>query len=335
MKQATFMLVALSLVGCDQDPPRATKDRAPKPAASAPSATPSGSTAPAVVAPKPTAKGPFAQSDHPAMKDPSKANEKAPDTYRAKFETTVGDFTVACTRDSAPYGADRFYNLVKIGFFNDVSFFRTVRGFVTQWGIHGDPEVSKAWRTANIEPDEVKGSNKRGTLTFAQAGRPEKPGFTAKMRSTQLFINYKDNLNLDKMGFAPFCTVEGDGMSVVDKLYSGYGGRAGNDQMQIQNQGNAYLREKYPQLDYIKKAFILGDEGEEGAGGSKAEGDDAEDAAAAPSASAPVPDPAPAPAPAAPKAPVPAPAPAAPPPAPAPAPAPAKNPSVPPAAPTQ
>ncbi|MEM1034428.1 MAG: peptidylprolyl isomerase, partial [Myxococcota bacterium] len=321
----TFILAALALAGCDQDPPRADKDPAAPTGSGTMAATadtkttasaPAGSAMPAGVRkPDEKAKGPFSQSKHPAMTDPSQATEKAPDTFRAKFETTVGDFTVACTRAHAPFGADRFYNLVRIGFFDDVAFFRTVKGFVTQWGIHGDPAVSKVWSKANIEPDEVKESNKRGTLVFAQAGRPKKEGFTAEMRSTQLFINYGDNSRLDKMGFAPFCVVEGEGMSVVDKFYSGYGGRAGGDQAKIQSEGNPYLRKKYPKLDYIKKAMLLGDE-EAATEEAAAKDDDAAEKPAATSPAASAPPAAKKAAPAAPKPAPPAPAPAAPKPAP-------------------
>ncbi|HHH30049.1 MAG TPA: hypothetical protein ENK57_17125 [Polyangiaceae bacterium] len=208
------------------------------------------------------------------MKDPSKAVEEAPAEFSVKFDTTAGEFTMTCTRDWAPHGADRFYNLVKIGYFDDVSFFRAVKGFVVQFGIHGDPEVNKAWRNANIEPDDVKESNKKGTLTFAQAGRPKEKGKTAETRATQLFINLKDNDRLDGMGFAPLCTVT-DGMDVVMKLHTGYGERAGRDQGAITMKGNEYLRKKYPLLDYIKTARLIEGGGDTGDGGGDT-GDDAD-----------------------------------------------------------
>jgi peptidyl-prolyl cis-trans isomerase A (cyclophilin A) len=193
----------------------------------------------------------FPQSTHPAMTDPSKATEKAPATFRAKFETTKGDVVFECTREWAPNGVDRFYNLVKIGFFDDVSLFRVAKDFVVQWGIHGDPKVSAAWREANLAPDPPKQSNKRGTLTYAMAGRPD-------TRSTQLFINYADNTNLDASGFAPICKVV-QGMEVADAFYGGYGERVTSKQGEIQTQGNAYLKEKWPELDYIKAATIVGE----------------------------------------------------------------------------
>lgn len=202
----------------------------------------------------------FPQSNHPAMTDPGKAVDKAPDTFKARFETTKGDFTVECTRSWAPNGVDRFYNLVKIGFFDDIAFFRVAKGFVVQWGIHGDPKVSSAWQSANLPPDTPTQSNTRGMLTYAMAGRPD-------TRSTQLFINFKDNTNLDQMGFAPICKVS-EGMDVVDALNGEYGEKVTGMQGQIHEKGNAYLREKWPNLDYIKTARLAGESG----GGSSSGG---------------------------------------------------------------
>lgn len=193
----------------------------------------------------------FPQSGHPAMLDPAKATEKAPETFRAKFETTKGDIVFECTREWAPNGVDRFYNLVKIGFFDDVAFFRVVKTFVAQWGIHGDPKVAAVWSDANLPPDPPKQSNKRGMLTYAMAGRPD-------TRSTQLFVNFKDNTNLDAMGFAPICKVA-EGMDVADKLYGTYGEAITDKQGLIQSQGNDYLRSKWPELDYIKSAMVVGE----------------------------------------------------------------------------
>ncbi len=188
----------------------------------------------------------------PQLLEPEKATQKAPDKFKAKFTTTKGDFTVEVTRDWAPNGADRFYNLVKIGYFTDIAFFRAVDGFMVQFGIHGDPRVSTAWRSAQIPDDPPKESNKRGYLTFATSG--------PNSRTTQLFINYGDNARLDSMGFAPIGKVI-EGMDVVDSLYKGYGEGAprgaGPDQGRIQFQGNAYLREQFPKLDYIKSVTLL------------------------------------------------------------------------------
>ena len=184
--------------------------------------------------------------------DPKKLTAIAPEKYRAKFETTKGDFVVEVVRDWAPKGADRFYNLVQSGFFSGCRFFRVLQGFVAQFGIHGDPTVSAQWRNANIPDDPVKQSNKRATLTYATSG-PD-------TRTTQLFINYRDNGSLDRMGFSPFGNVV-EGMEVVDRLHAGYGEGApqgrGPSQGRIQSEGNAYLERDFSQLDFIKAAAIL------------------------------------------------------------------------------
>jgi peptidyl-prolyl cis-trans isomerase A (cyclophilin A) len=188
----------------------------------------------------------------PGFSDPSKLAATAPDTFKAQFNTTKGKIVVEVTRSLAPNGADRFYNLVRSGFFSDVAFFRVIPGFMCQFGIHGDPSVSAKWRDANITDDAVKGSNTRGAITFATAG--------PNTRTTQLFINFGDNSNLDGQGFAPFGKIV-EGMDVVDKIYGGYGegapGGNGPDQGRIQGEGNAYLKKDFPSLDYIKSAIIL------------------------------------------------------------------------------
>jgi peptidyl-prolyl cis-trans isomerase A (cyclophilin A) len=152
----------------------------------------------------------------------------------------------------APHGADRFYNLVKNGFFDDARFFRVISGFMVQFGIHGDPAVSAVWRNARIPVDPVVESNRRGYITYAMAGSPD-------TRTTQVFINFRDNAGLDKQGFAPFGQVI-SGMDVVDKLYAGYGEGApsgkGPNQGQIQAEGNAFLMKSFPNLSYVKKATI-------------------------------------------------------------------------------
>lgn len=184
--------------------------------------------------------------------NPDQASERAPDTFRAKFETTAGDFVVECHREWAPNGADRFYNLVKIGFFDDVAFFRVVktpRPFVVQWGIHGNPKVSSRWVDARIAPDKPVVSNERGRLTFAMAGEPD-------TRTTQVFINYSDNRPLDEKGFAPVCEVVDGGMKVVDGLNGEYGEGPTSEQGQIQAKGNVFLREAHPKLDYVKRATL-------------------------------------------------------------------------------
>jgi peptidyl-prolyl cis-trans isomerase A (cyclophilin A) len=178
-------------------------------------------------------------------------SEQAPPTYKVKFETSKGNFVVEVHRDWAPKGADRFYNLVKSGFYNDVRFFRVISGFMAQFGISGNPQTMTEWRDKPIQDDPVKQSNKRGMLTFAMAG--------PNTRTTQVFISYADNSRLDDMGFSPIGQVV-SGMDVVDKLYSGYGEGAprgsGPSQGLLQQQGNAYLKKDFPKLDYIKKATI-------------------------------------------------------------------------------
>jgi peptidyl-prolyl cis-trans isomerase A (cyclophilin A) len=186
------------------------------------------------------------------LNDPSKLTETAPATYRAKFATTQGDFVIEVHRDWAPNGADRFYNLVKNGFYDDTAFFRVVDGFMVQFGISGDPALNQAWREARIPDDAVKQQNTRGMVTFATSG--------PNSRTTQVFINFTDgNTNLDAMGFAPFGKVV-SGMEIVDKLYKDYGEGAprgaGPNQMLIQSKGNAYLKSDFPKLDYTKKATI-------------------------------------------------------------------------------
>ncbi len=189
----------------------------------------------------------------PALLDPAKATEQAPDTFKAKFETTKGAFVIEVDRSKSPQGADRFYNLVKIGFFTDTAFFRAIDGFMVQFGLHGQPAVNKAWRMARIDDDPVKGSNKRGMVTFAKQSAPN-------TRTTQIFINYKNNANLDGMGFSPFGEVV-EGMDIVDGLYKGYGEGAprgrGPSQGRITSEGNAYLEKDFPELDYIKSATII------------------------------------------------------------------------------
>ncbi|MGE5261692.1 MAG: peptidylprolyl isomerase [Actinomycetota bacterium] len=186
------------------------------------------------------------------LSNPASLNEKAPATYKVKFDTSKGVFVVEVHRDWAPNGADRFYNLVKNGFYNDTRFFRVISGFMVQFGINGNPQISKVWRDANIKDDPVKASNKRGMITFATAG-PD-------TRTTQVFINFGDNAGLDDQGFAPFGQVV-SGMEVVDALYAEYGEGApqgaGPNQGLVQSQGNAYLKKDFPKLDYIKTATIV------------------------------------------------------------------------------
>jgi peptidyl-prolyl cis-trans isomerase A (cyclophilin A) len=241
-------MVAFSLfAGCAGEP--AAPPPAPAPAPVRPAPAPA--TAPSVTPPQAPASV-LPPGANPALLDPSKATQQAPPVYQAKFETTKGDFVVEVHRDWAPIGADRFYNLVKIGFFDDCAFFRAIDKFMVQFGISGYPDVSGRWRDADIKDDPVVQHNNKGMVTFATAGKDT--------RTTQIFINYSDNLNLDGMGFAPFGKVV-SGMDVVDSFYKGYGegapGGAGPAQGRLQMQGNTYLKKDFPELDYVKKASIV------------------------------------------------------------------------------
>lgn len=182
---------------------------------------------------------------------PSMLKDKAPETFQAKFETTRGDFTMDVTRAWAPIGADRFYNLVKHHFFDNMVLYRVHSGFVVQFGISSYPPVSAAWRNSDIKDDPVTQSNKRGFVTFAQTSQPNS-------RSTQIFINFTDNSFLDSKGFAPFATIDPAGMKVVEMLYDQYAEQPTEEQEQISKLGKAYLDSKYPKLDVIKHATIVG-----------------------------------------------------------------------------
>lgn len=231
-------LAVLTAAGCDKK--SAEPASAPAAAPASPAAAPAAASMPAAAA-------------NPALLSPQAATEKAPDVYKAKISTTKGDFVIEVHRAWAPNGADRFYNLVKIGFYDGCRFFRVIDGFMAQIGINGDPSVQAKWRDANIPDDPYAGqSNKRGMVTFATGG--------PNTRTTQFFVNFKDNGFLDASGFPPFGKViEGD--AVLDQLYRGYGegapGGSGPDQGQIQSRGNAYLSEQYPNLDAIKSARLV------------------------------------------------------------------------------
>jgi peptidyl-prolyl cis-trans isomerase A (cyclophilin A) len=227
----------------DTKPTATQKPAPPKPAAQTPAATKPAAQKPTGTKPasKPAAAGPSA-----ALRTPSKLTEVAPAVYNVNFDTTAGSFVVQVTRAWAPKGADRFYNLVKHGYFDSGRFFRVVPKFMVQFGINGDPKLQSVWREANIADDPVTQSNKRGYITFATRG--------PNTRTTQVFINFKDNSFLDAQGFAPFGQVV-SGMDVVDKINAQYGEQP--DQGRIQSEGNAYLTKEFPKLDALKKASIV------------------------------------------------------------------------------
>ena len=185
--------------------------------------------------------------------NPAALEEEAPATFQASFETTKGTFVVEVTRELAPIGVDRFYTLVKNGYYDDVRFYRVIDGFMAQFGMHGNPYVNAAWAQSPIQDDPVLASNTRGMVTFAMKPDPN-------TRTAQIFVNYRDNSNLDEMGFAPFGEVV-EGMDVVDALYSDYGeGQprgSGPFQGKIATEGNEYLDADYPNLDRVISATIV------------------------------------------------------------------------------
>jgi len=224
---------------------------AEEPADTASGAAPAGE--PAAVADEPA---PVAAAETPPASDPGTmplldpdhpdVNRQAPGQYRVAFETTKGRFVVEVHREWAPLGADRFYNLVQAGYYGENRFFRVLEGFIVQFGMNGDPAVNEAWDTAAIADDPMGEMNTRGRLTFATSG--------ANSRTTQLFINLGDNLNLDNQGFTPFGEVI-EGMDVVDSLHSGYGQTP--DQGMIGAQGTPYLEREFPLLDYVEVAVVV------------------------------------------------------------------------------
>ncbi len=236
---ATVCLAALA--GCTSQTPAPT----PTPVAQAasvatPSPTPAASPAASASASTASAKA------HPKeLLDPRSATAEAPARFRVRFETTRGSFVVAVTRAWAPLGADRFYNLVRAGYYEDAAFFRVVPGFVVQFGMNGDPQVNGLWEAARISDDPVKETNRRGRVTFATAG--------PNTRTTQLFVNTGENARLDQMGFAPFGEVV-SGMKVVDAINAEYGQRP--DQGRITQEGNAYLKREFPRLDFVERATV-------------------------------------------------------------------------------
>jgi peptidyl-prolyl cis-trans isomerase A (cyclophilin A) len=243
----SVVVAGLALAACQGSSPPS-----PEPTPSilkAPVATPTPSPLPT---PTPAATAPPTAADPRAgLRDPTRAEERAPSVFRVRFDTTKGAFVVEVHRDWAPRGADRFYNLAKVGFFDELRFFRVIAGFMVQFGIQGDPAVAAAWREATVQDDPVKQSNRRGMVTFATAG--------PNTRTTQVFINFKDNLGLDGQGFAPFGQIV-EGMSVVDSLFAGYGEGGpggGPDQGRLQTEGNAYLKRDFPKLDSVKTARVI------------------------------------------------------------------------------
>jgi peptidyl-prolyl cis-trans isomerase A (cyclophilin A) len=246
-------------IGCQPSAPPAARsevglnEKQGRPAETAPAARPEPEPEPATPEPaKRPAPGdlPPATQGHPGLLDPSQAVFTAPERFTVTLDTTKGLIDIDVRRSWAPGGADRFFSLVKIGYFDGNAFFRVIPGFMAQVGIHGDPAVNRAWRMQRIEDDPVTQSNTRGMVSFATSGR--------NSRVNQFFINFGDNARLDPMGFSPIGRVRS--MDVVDQLYSGYGEGApagrGPQQARMQSEGNAYLKAEFPELDYIKRVYI-------------------------------------------------------------------------------
>jgi peptidyl-prolyl cis-trans isomerase A (cyclophilin A) len=189
-----------------------------------------------------------AGASSPSLLHPASLHAKAPAVFRARFTTTKGTFVVTVHRAWAPRGADRFYNLVRAGFYDGQRLFRVVPGFVVQWGISGTPKISKAWHNATIHDDPVRHTNAKGTIVFADAG--------PNTRTTQLFVNLAANTNLDSSGFAPFGVVT-TGFSTLRHLYSGYGEKPTGEQAQMEQQGEPFFRKHFPKLDRILRARVL------------------------------------------------------------------------------
>jgi peptidyl-prolyl cis-trans isomerase A (cyclophilin A) len=196
-----------------------------------------------------TARKPAAKPAVNRLLNPATLNAKAPDLFKVKFDTSKGPVMIEVHREWAPRGADRFYNLVRNGFFSNVRFFRVIPNFMAQFGISGDPAVNAAWQKTRLldDPPNMQ-HNVRGMLTYGTTGQPNS-------RGTQLFINYKDNSYLDAQGFVPIGMVT-EGMEAMDMLYADYGAAPQNQQGRIVAEGNKFLVASFPKLDYIKTATV-------------------------------------------------------------------------------
>src|SRR6267378_663150 len=251
MKRVKWFIAAIAMgtlfFGCKAKEQAAEPPPPEQPKAEATAAPKAETPAAAASAPAPASRSGYDR----ALLRAALLKDKAPDTFQVKFTTTRGDFVVTVHRAWAPIGADRFYNLVKHHFYDNASFFRVVPSFVVQFGISAYPPVAAAWEKANIQDEPVTQSNKRGYLTYAKTSMPN-------TRSTQIFINLKDNAGLDRQGFSPFGYVDAQGMKVVDMLYDQYGDSAGPEQDQISKLGKPYLDKGWPKLDSIKTATLIG-----------------------------------------------------------------------------
>jgi peptidyl-prolyl cis-trans isomerase A (cyclophilin A) len=181
-----------------------------------------------------------------AFADEADDDTPAPAEFKVQFESTAGDFTIKVTRDLAPEGADRFWHLVRSGFYDGAPVYRVLRGFVAQWGLSPDPASNAVWQARRIPDDPVRQSNRRGTIVFAHSG----PG----TRTTQVFVNLSSNPSLDDQGFAPFGKVT-QGFGTLKRMYALYGDSP--QQIRIREEGEAYLEANWPRLDRIERATVL------------------------------------------------------------------------------
>ncbi|MBX2942638.1 MAG: peptidylprolyl isomerase [Cyclobacteriaceae bacterium] len=195
------------------------------------------------------------QTGRDALFDPENEEwqKEAPDFSTIRFETSKGNFVISLHREWAPIGVDRFYNLVRLGFYDDSRFYRVRKDFIMQFGIAGKPEVAKIWEKVEINDDPVVESNRRGYISFAMTG--------LDTRTTQVYINLSDNIELDEQGFSPLGYVV-EGMDVIDSIYSGYdensgGGMRRGEQQKLFELGNAYLDKEFPKLDKLIDAEII------------------------------------------------------------------------------
>ena len=263
---AACVATAFTASGCVANPPQSgSNTNTPPQSGSTTTATPqSGSNTTATAKQATDWTFTLPADAHPGLRDPSKAKFETPENFQAKFETTKGDFVIEVTRKWAPNGADRFYSMVQVGYFKNTAIFRAMKNFMFQFGVHGIPEVAKAWQNAPIKDDKYNGkSNLPGTISFAQTPSPNS-------RSSQMFVNLGNNSALDRpadgsTGFFPFGQVV-KGKEVIAKINVQYGEnpRGENVQGNFVKKGNAYIQNRFPNIDYIKRVTIVPAEGGSG-----------------------------------------------------------------------
>lgn len=180
--------------------------------------------------------------------------ERAPASFKARFETTQGDFDIVAQRSLSPEAVDRLFQLIKNDFYTDIALFRVIPNFVVQFGIHNESVINNEWKKYKVPDEPALRSNDSMTISFARGG--------VQSRTTQIFINLKDNKRLDKLAHSgvegfPVVAKITNGMETIHKFYSGYGPEPAKNQDAIYKEGNQYLRKEFPKLDYITRAYIL------------------------------------------------------------------------------